>query len=120
MLENPYFEFICHPDIVKKTGIAIPAECSPLVDSVLSMAAGKNIAMEFNTGGWDHQANDSYPSVDFVRKCVIKNIPFTIGSDAHSPDRVGMYYERAVDILTRAGYKTVLTFENRAGKPVPL
>jgi histidinol-phosphatase (PHP family) len=120
MLESPYFDFICHPDIVKKTGIAIPEQSVPLIEKVLDRVAEKGVALEFNTGGWDHPVNDSYPSADFVRKCFSRGIPFTIGSDAHQPQRVGMHYERAVDILSSAGYTSVRTYDGRQVRPVPL
>jgi len=40
----------------------------------------------------------------------------TIGSDAHKPERLGEYYDHAVDVLKTIGFHYVATFENR--KPV--
>ncbi len=120
MLERPYFDFICHPDIVKKTGIPIPQECQALINEMLTRISDTHVALEFNTGGWDHPVKDSYPSDAFVRKCFMKHIPFTIGSDAHSPERVGMHYAKAVSVLRSAGYTSVLTFEGRQAKSILL
>ena len=120
MLEWPYFDFICHPDIVKKTGITVPDRLAPLIDEVLARISAKNVALEFNTAGWEHPGRDSYPSESFVRKCFLKHIPFTLGSDAHSPENVGLHFDRAVSVLRASGYSEILSFEKRLARPVPL
>lgn len=36
----------------------------------------------------------------------------TIGSDAHTPDRIGEHYAAACQMLRRAGMRYVCTYEN--------
>jgi len=120
MLEWPYFDFICHPDIVKKTGLRIPAHLDHLLEEFLRRIAEKGLALEFNTAGWSHAAGESYPSESLVIRCFALNIPFTIGSDAHSPENVGLHFDRALSILTSAGYTELLSYDRRLVRPVPL
>jgi histidinol-phosphatase (PHP family) len=120
MLDWPYFNFFCHPDIVKKTGMVIPYSLSGLVGEFLSGVAEKGLALEFNTSGWDHPAGESYPSESLVKRCFEMSIPFTIGSDSHKPGNVGLHFDKALSILESAGYSELLSFEKRLVRPVPL
>lgn len=120
MLEYPYFDFICHPDVVKKTGLRIPDHLDPLVEEFLHRIAEKGLALEFNTAGWSHPAGESYPSESFVSRCFALNIPFTIGSDAHSPENIGLHFDKALSILSSTGYTELLSYDRRLVRPVPL
>ena len=120
MLEWPYFDFFSHPDVVKKTGLVVPPHLERLVDEFLRRLSEKGLALEFNTAGWDHPCGESYPSEDWVRRCRALNIPFTIGSDAHRPENVGIHFDKALAILMSAGYKELSAFERRQVRPVSL
>ncbi len=120
MLDWPYFDFLCHPDIVKKTGLTIPARLEPLVNEFLQKFAEKGLALEFNTAGWDHAPHESYPSESLVQKCFSLNIPFTLGSDAHDPEKVAHHFDKAVSILSKTGYTTLCSYELRRSRTVSL
>lgn len=120
MLDYDFFDVICHPDIVKKTGIGIHEETEPMIDRILTRVSEKNITLEFNVGGWDHPIGDSYPSQAFAQKCHKKQIPFTLGSDSHKPEHVGKNIDQGANMLKKIGYTHVNTFEHRLVKPVPL
>lgn len=83
-----------------------------LVDEILRILAQKGKGMEVNTSGRD-VCGVFLPSVEFFRR--FKELGgeiITVGSDAHSPDRVGQYCREACDMLGEIfGY--VCTFEDR-------
>lgn len=120
MLDYDFFDVVCHPDVVKKSGVVHNDDVEPIVDGLLEKIARKGLTLEFNTGGWDHPAGDSYPSRAFAKKCQIRGIPFTLGSDAHTPEGVGRNIDQGAAILKHIGYTHINTFERRQVRPVPL
>lgn len=120
MLEWPYFDFFCHVDVVKRSGLVIPSHLDTLVSEFFRRLSGTGLALEFNSSGWGHPCKDGYPAEDLVRRCFDLHIPFTLGSDAHSPANVGTDFDKALSVLSGAGYTELLAFEGRKAKPVPL
>lgn len=84
-------------------------------DEILKELVRKGKGMEINTSGVD-RCGDFLPTEGFFRR--FKELGgeiVTVGSDAHTPDRVGQYTDRACDML-RDIFGYVCTFENR--KPI--
>lgn len=86
-----------------------------IIDEILRELARKGKGMEMNTSGVD-RCGGFLPTADFFRR--FKELGgeiITVGSDAHTADRVGQYADTACEILKDIfGY--VCTFENR--KPI--
>lgn len=120
LLDHDFFDTICHLDVVKKSGIPLHPDCLPLIDMIIDKVAEKHVTLEFNAGGWSHPAGDSYPSAWIAGKCYKKNIPFSLGSDAHRPDQVGRNIDKALEILRQIGYSHIHLFHRRHAIPVPL
>ncbi|MBW6464529.1 MAG: histidinol-phosphatase, partial [Firmicutes bacterium] len=72
------------------------------------------ICFELNTAGRDAPVGDFYPDRGLLEICRKKNIPVTLGSDAHSPDQVGRYFPEAVSLLQSVGYSELTVFNQRA------
>lgn len=91
------------------------ADCREIADEILRTLVQKGKGLEMNTSGVD-RCGDFLPPADFFRR--FKELGgeiVTVGSDAHTFDRVGQYSYRACEILSDIfGY--VCTFENR--KPI--
>ena len=83
-----------------------------LIDEILRTVAKKGKGLEMNTSGVD-RCGDFLPGADYLRR--FKELGgqiVTIGSDAHTSDRVGQYSGRACEILKDIfGY--VCTFADR-------
>ena len=83
-----------------------------MTDEILRELARKGKGMEINTSGVD-RCGGFLPTVDFFRR--FKELGgeiITIGSDAHTYDRVGQYSREACEIFKEVfGY--VCTFESR-------
>ena len=86
-----------------------------LIDEILRVVARKGKGLEMNTSGLG-RCGDFLPSADYFRR--FKELGgeiITVGSDAHTSDRVGEHTFRACEILKDIfGY--VCTFEGR--KPI--
>ena len=86
-----------------------------ICDEIMKTVIAKGKGMEINTSGVD-RVGDFLPSATFLRRYKeLGGEIVTVGSDAHTPDRVGQYTREALEILKDIfGY--VCTFENR--KPI--
>ena len=91
------------------------SEYPDICDEIMKTIAGKGIGIEINTSGFD-RIGEFLPSYDYVRR--FKELGgeiITVGSDAHTCDRVGQYVNKALEIAKDVfGY--VCTFEKR--KPI--
>lgn len=86
-----------------------------LIDEILRELARKGKGMEINTSGRD-VCGDFLPSLDYFRRFrELGGEIVTVGSDAHTTERVGQYSHEACELLSDIfGY--VCTFEDR--KPI--
>lgn len=91
------------------------ADYREITDEILRELARKGLGLEINTSGID-RCGGFLPTADFLRRFrELGGEIVTVGSDAHTADRVGQYSRQALDVLKDIfGY--VCTFENR--KPV--
>ena len=115
------FDVLAHLTYIAKTHChpaprPVPfAEHRELIDEILKEVARKGKGLEMNTSGVN-RCGDFLPSADYFRR--FKEVGgeiITIGSDAHTADRVGEHTARACEILKDIfGY--VCTFEER--KPI--
>ena len=115
------FDVLAHLTYIAKTHChpaprPVPfAEHRELIDEILRTLADKGKGMEMNTSGVN-RCGGYLPTADYFRR--FKELGgeiVTVGSDAHTADRVGEYTFEACEILKDIfGY--VCTFEDR--KPV--
>lgn len=91
------------------------SDYADIVDEILKVVIDNGKGIEVNTSGFD-KVGEFLPSSDFlVRYKELGGEIVTIGSDAHTPDRVGQYSFEAAEILKDIfGY--ACTFEKR--KPI--
>ena len=86
-----------------------------VVDEVFKVLVSKGKGIEVNTSGMD-RCGDYLPGVEHLRR--FKELGgqiVTVGSDAHTADRVGQYCHEACKIVADI-FGHVCTFENR--KPI--
>ncbi|MDP2871809.1 MAG: hypothetical protein Q8P31_04650 [Bacillota bacterium] len=91
--------FACHMDLYRE-------------ELQLTLAAFHrcNVALEYNTSGslsWGRP----YLSPETLQAAVEMGLRIVIGSDAHSPDRIGFEFERWTEELKAAGVREVFRFE---------
>ncbi len=120
MLDYNYYDIICHFDLLKKFGRRSLKTFDKEIDEILSRTKKKNLSLELNTSGYNHPVNEAYPSREIIEKCFEKGIFFTLGSDAHKPESVGQYYDKALPLLISAGYSHIVTFEKRCPSMIPI
>jgi histidinol-phosphatase (PHP family) len=81
-------------------------------DEILKILVAKGKGMEINSSGVD-RCGDFLPHAQYLRR--FKELGgeiVTVGSDAHTADRVGQYMDRACQLAMEI-FGHVCTFENR-------
>lgn len=111
--ETGLFEIIGHADLPKKFGHRPTADCTPLYERFLQAAKRHNCALDVNTAGLRKGCKEIYPSRRILELAFQKGIPITFGSDAHTPEEVGMNFKEAVELAKSAGYRDCLRFKKR-------
>lgn len=117
MLEYDYFDMVCHLDVIKKFNPAIAGidtNLEPSYENIIKKIVGKCLVVELNTSGYNHPINEIYPGPDLTKMLAREGGAITFGSDAHHPDHVGRFFDRAQAIARKAGFEKMTTFNQRA------
>ena len=114
------FDVIGHFDLVKKFGYRSGKDHRAAIERVARVASKKNLAVEMNTNGFNHPVNEMYPSDQIIEILFNFNVPVTLGSDAHTSDKVGYRFDEAVGKLRKAGYRKISGFSKRKRYDIPL
>jgi histidinol-phosphatase (PHP family) len=111
LIRRGHIDCLSHLDLIKIHGLA-PAAYDPekLFKPILEQIAAAGLAMEVNTAGWRKPVAEQYPAEPILRAAMVREIPITISSDAHSYAQVGEDYARLDAMLERVGLETPVRF----------
>jgi histidinol-phosphatase (PHP family) len=114
------FDIIGHPDLPKKFGHKPARDCTPLYERFLEAASRHGCALDINTAGLRKPCVEIYPSADFLRLAFDRRVPITFGSDAHTPEEVGMNFREAVQLAWNGGYRETSIYSGRRRAAMPI
>lgn len=117
------FDILAHPDLVKVWGKATPRPDDDLrryYELALDGIAESGIAIEVSTAGLRKGANEIYPSPQLLDMCLEAGAQVALSSDAHLPEHVGADYDRALQLLERAGVSELCVFTRRERSSQPI
>lgn len=63
------------------------------IERILDVVEEKNMAVELNTSGFAIR-QEPFPAEPILRRVIDRNIPLVAGSDAHTPEDVGRFFEK--------------------------
>ena len=112
-VEEGGFDFMAHPDLVKKHGILPRRPMTRWYEQAAETLAANDVAIEINTSGIRKRIVEPYPTLAFLTACAGAGVAVTLGSDAHAPGQGGMDFDVALRLLSRAGIRSIATFEGR-------
>lgn len=120
--ESGLFDCLAHPDLVKN---ASPSRWDfdgyrDGIAAALDRIAATGVAMELNTSGRLKSFAEFNPGPAMLALMREREIPVVVGSDAHSPERVGDGFEDALDALAQAGYQEISMFRARRRYTLPI
>jgi histidinol-phosphatase (PHP family) len=113
MLDNDYFDMVCHLDLPKKYNTHPSSSVVHRFGEMLKKIQTKDLAVELNTSGLTYPVAEAFPSPQLLGRCAQLQIPMVTGSDAHAPDQVGRSFGQARDLLKDAGYRHLTGFSHR-------
>ncbi|MDB4500400.1 histidinol-phosphatase HisJ family protein [bacterium] len=120
--ETGLFDSIAHPDLIKNfTSEAWDAD--QMLDDIrpaLDRIAATGVAMELNTSGVNKTISEMNPFPAMLAEMRLRNIPITLGADAHVAERVSNGYENAMRLLQQCGYRHVNFFLNRERQEIAI
>ena len=120
--ETGLFDSISHPDLIKNfTAQAWSPDL--IMDDIcraLDRIAATGVAMELNTSGIKKTIPEFNPMPSMLREMAARQIPITLGSDAHIPERVADGYGSAMKLLKECGFTHVNYFLHRRRHPLSI
>ena len=114
--QSRLFDSLSHPDLPKVFGNHLDDfDYADIADAI----ADGGVAVEVSTAGLRKPVGELYPHPDFLAACREREVPVTLGSDAHVPGLVGRDFDLARELLRSAGYETITVFERRTARQEP-
>jgi histidinol-phosphatase (PHP family) len=111
---------LAHLDLIKIHGHRPTAEIGALVDETLEFISAHDLAIELSTAGWRKPVHELYPSDSIIRLAMLKGIPFTTASDAHSHVQLGENFANLARKMAEIGVRQVSIFEKHKRTEVQL
>ncbi|NBT89636.1 MAG: histidinol-phosphatase HisJ family protein [Verrucomicrobia bacterium] len=118
--QSGLFDFLAHPDLVKKFGHIPQGDLLPYYREALEAIATSGMAIEVSTAGLRKEVGEIYPSAQFLREAFRRNIPILISSDSHAPGEVGHEFSRALALVKEVGYRELTSFQKRRPIKIPI
>lgn len=118
--QSGLFDFLAHPDLVKKFGHIPPGDLRPYYREALDALEASKMAIEVSTAGLRKEVGEIYPSVPFLQEAHRRGIPVLLSSDSHNPEEVGYEFQRALDLVRETGYRELTAFRKRQKIRIPI
>ncbi len=113
--ESKIFDFIAHLDNMKVFNYR-PDEAllTDLYKEVARTLVENDVATEINPGlYYRYPVKEMCPSSHFLDLLVAEGVTFTMSSDSHYPNDLGIYTDEIKSMLIEKGVKEIATFEKR-------
>ncbi|MGH9458021.1 MAG: histidinol-phosphatase HisJ family protein [Thermoanaerobaculia bacterium] len=114
------FDLLAHFDLPKKFGHVPESDIAEDVAETLDAVAESGIAVEISSAGLRAEKPGMYPAPSILREMRRRGIPIALSSDAHDPRDVGFGYDALVEAAHAAGYRSLVTFQRRERRMMPL
>lgn len=90
------------------------------VKKALDAIAASSTCLEINVHGLIKATKAQYPSLWILKEARKRNIPITVGTDAHGTGQIIRDLDKAYDFAKEAGYKEIQRFKARKRFPVQI
>ena len=112
-------DVLAHVDLVKITGTR-PDRMAEFQDRLIDAAAAHDLAIEVSSAGLRKPVNEIYPTAAMLPAMHQREVPVTLGSDAHRLADVANANADLRRQITAAGYDRAATYRRRQRELVPL
>lgn len=113
-VESGLFDIVGHLDLIKIWGHRPrQQDISFYSEPLLNCVKEHGTVIEINSSGMRKPVGEIYPAPEILEMMLARDIPITLGSDAHHPDQLGEGILQAVALVRKIGYRNVVKFEQR-------
>ena len=117
LVETDFFDVIAHFDNNRVLLRPVKPEYSEktwqkLLD-LLDKIKTKGMAIEINTSGTLKGIGSQFPEDVIIKEAIQRDIPLTLGSDAHAPEYIGYMFEEFIEKAKKWGLSHLCTYEKR-------
>lgn len=119
-IESNLFDIIAHIDIFRKfgekfLGKIVFDEYKDLAEQTANLLLKTDTGIELNCRGFEHPPSyNPYPCPEFLMFLKEKGIKkITLGSDAHSTDKIGFGIDKGLTLLKNCGFQHICKYEKR-------
>jgi len=116
--KSKLFDSIAHVDVIKRYNHRPEEDISDFVQKTFQVIKDSGVCVEVNTSGEFMPVKEMFPAKDILTLCQQLDIPLTIGSDSHSPSRVGTNIKRMYSELQEMGFAEIMGFTERKRYPI--
>ncbi len=113
MAQSQKFDVAGHLDLIKVFKFLPSRPVIEFADKALKAIKAANMVLEINVAGYRKPIGEAYPSRELLERAYELGIPITFGSDAHKPEQIGLYYDKATALAKSIGYTECAMFHNR-------
>ena len=110
MAQSGHFDIVGHFDLLKifnnRPSPAVAGEILRTLEAIKD----NDMALEINSAGLDKPIAEIYPSEAILSLAHKMEIPISFGSDAHAPQKVGIYKDKMIALARKVGYKKAVSF----------
>ena len=118
--QSGLFQVLGHIDAMKGYYPAFSDIQTPIVDQTLKIISECGVAVEVNTSGKTKWSGGWYPSDEMLERAHYYGVKLTLGSDSHTPERVGDDFDRVANKLHEIGYREWYYYKQKQAIAVPL
>lgn len=114
LISRDKFDIIAHLDLIQKNNKnnmffnENDGWYQDILDDILREIKNQNCIIEINTGGiYRGYMKAPYPSEIILKKISDLNIPVTINSDSHINTSIDFYFDEAIKLLKKLGFRNI-------------
>lgn len=117
------FHSIAHPDVIRIYGTVQPFDPSDyeaVIRQFLRTCHETGTCIEVNTSGLAKGIFEIHPDPIIMKWANEEQVDLTIGSDAHKPQSVGQFFDKALNLIRQAGHHHLNYFINGERQTIPI
>ena len=107
------FDIVGHLDLIKVFKFMPKKDIRSIAHNALKAIKKADMVLELNMAGYRKPIEESYPSQELLEVAYELGIEVTFGSDAHTPEQVGLFDTKIVDLARKVGYTKCAFFQGR-------
>lgn len=112
-------DVMAHPDLIKVAG-RIVDDPRPWWDVMAQAISASDVSVECSSAGWFKPVGEQYPADGLLERFIGAGASFTMASDAHRAERVGVRANDIATMLEAHGVNEIATYEARQRVMRPL